>query len=103
MIYVKLAVIHLIIVKEVWMEKFEVNVMMDIICLKIIFAQEQKIVQKEIKYIWLYKIYFLSIYDNICTSEEHCQTAFSDFGICNFCENSFYLEFETFQTKKMKI
>ena len=39
--------------------------------------------------------YFLSKYGNICTMEEHCQIANSQFGICEFCDESFYIELET--------
>ena len=39
--------------------------------------------------------YFLSKNGNICTTEEHCFSADYQFGICNVCEESYYIESET--------
>ena len=39
--------------------------------------------------------YFLCKTAKICTTEEHCESANFQFGICSFCEDSFYLEVET--------
>ena len=39
--------------------------------------------------------YFLSKSGNICTTEEHCQIANYQFGVCEICEDKFYLDVDT--------
>ena len=39
--------------------------------------------------------YFLSKYGYICTTEKYCLSVKSEFRVCEFCESSFYIEFET--------
>ena len=39
--------------------------------------------------------YFLTKYGNICTTEVHCMSADIDFGFCEVCEESFYIEVES--------
>ena len=39
--------------------------------------------------------YFLSKIGNICTTQEHCYLANFEYGFCEYCEESFYIEDET--------